>query len=114
MKLDKTTINLGAISIQGSYKDYITILEDVEDFHYMKGSCFCTKAKKTGNIIEVEFTPSATIGELKKGEKKFKPAFLYLWMNPEKHEYLTDDDGIKYENPDKKKITIPINYMAIG
>jgi hypothetical protein len=114
MRLSKESINLGTIPLQGVYKDEILIEDGLEDFHYMKGSCYCTSVKKVENKILVEFTPSKTIAELKKGERKFKPAFVYIWLNPNEPEFLVDDSGIKVANENKKQITIPINYTAVG
>lgn len=114
MLLSKSIVNFGEIPLKGVYTDEISIVGGLEDFHYMSGSCFCTKVKLVGSTIKVEFTPSKTIDNLEKGQKKYKPANITIYLDKNVSEFITDEDGVRRLNPDKKTIVIPINYLAVG
>lgn len=114
MNLSKLKFDFGSIPLSGVYKDHIEILGGIEDFHYISGSCGCTKVSLKENKILLEFTPEKSIGQLKKGQTMFKPVYVNLYLDKEKPEFISDDDGRRILNPDKTKIVLPINYLAVG
>jgi len=114
MKLSKESFDFGRISNGGVYESSIEILDGVDDIHYVTGTCGCTEVSLKENKISVKFTPERSVGVLNKGETKFKPVFVNIYLDANEPEFIRDSKGVRIPNGNKNKIVVPINYLAVG
>lgn len=114
MRLSKASFDFGEIPLKGVYEQSVKIEEGIEDFHYMFPSCSCGIVTLKDNTIHLEFTPEKSISKLEKGQTMFKPVYVHVYLDEEIPEFVADDNGRRILNSYKKRITIPINYLAVG
>ncbi len=114
MRLSKEAFDFGRIFNGGVYESSLEVLEGADEIHYVTGTCGCTEVSFKGDKISVKFTPERSVGVLNKGETKFKPVFVNIYLDANEPEFIRDDKGVRVSNPNKKKITLPINYLAVG
>lgn len=114
MELSKLSFDFGNIPVSGTYTSEIDVVKGFDEIHYITGSCGCTSVSLKDNKIHLVFTPEKSIGILEKGETKFKPVYVNVYLDKEIPEFISDSDGRRILNPEKKKIIIPVNYLAVG
>jgi hypothetical protein len=103
MVLEIINENLGEIKFGSKVTRYLDISKYAEDYHYHDVDCrSCTKAERQGNKLKVTID-SNSVGATA-GVPKVIHKYVTIYLDPNTHQYIADDNYLRVDNPDKKEV----------